>query len=83
MAAFKIRNFSVLSYAQGFTHWHYRGHDDSITEVAATGYFNNVADMIALHDMILVSCRDGGLHLFVTRVGETIETAIMATTGIV
>lgn len=53
-----IRNLSVLSYAQGFTHWLYK--IDSIPETYLndwndSGFWNDAKAMFAIGDVITVS----------------------------
>jgi hypothetical protein len=86
--AFAIRNLSVLAYAQGFTLWHYRANVPTLAstlvpaasaeEVAAPGFFDPAADMLAQGDMLLVSTRDAGRVLFVTGTEGGVTTATMA-----
>ncbi|NKD55198.1 MULTISPECIES: hypothetical protein [unclassified Haematospirillum] len=52
--AFERCNLSVLSYANGFTQWHYRTKDTTL----ATGYFNSVADMLRKGDLMVVNLDD-------------------------
>lgn len=58
--AFRIRDLSVLAYAQGFTLWHYKSGGDALDAVAKPGFFDGAADMLAGGDMMLVSAPDGG-----------------------
>ena len=51
---FAIRNLSVLAYANGFTLWHYKSPEDSMSTITASGYFNDAADMISAGDMLLI-----------------------------
>jgi len=67
------RNLSVLSYAPGFTSWHYRAHEECPTghylaEVLVPDFFSEFAGErgIRTGDTIMCSCRDGGVLLFVT-----------------
>jgi len=67
------RNLSVLSYAPGFTAWHYRAHEQCPTghylaEVLEPDFFSEFAGErgIRTGDTIMCSCRDGGVLLFVT-----------------
>jgi hypothetical protein len=86
--AFAIRNLSVLAYAQGFTLWHYRANlptlgatlvqPASAAEIAAPGFFDAAADMLATGDMLLVSTPDAGRLLFVTGIEGGVTTAAMA-----
>jgi hypothetical protein len=53
-----IRNLSVLNYAQGFTHWHYK--IDSIpssylNEWNESGFWNDAKDMFVIGDVITIS----------------------------
>jgi hypothetical protein len=54
------RDLSVLSYANGFTLWHLKASADTQTEIAAKGYFDPAADLLADGDLVLVSASDGG-----------------------
>ena len=86
--AFAIRNLSVLAYAQGFTLWHYRAHmptlnatlvpPASAAEVAAPGFFDPAADMLAPGDMLLVSTPEAGRLLYVTDTKGGVRTSAMA-----
>lgn len=84
MAAFAIRNLSVLNYAQGFTMWHYR-HAGTLKEVVARGFFNPAAGMIEPGDMIAISAADGGAMVFAGRVvmDKVVDAYLMTTTGII
>lgn len=78
MTTYTIRNLSVLSYAQGFTLWHYRGGEGvTLEQVSAPGFFDPAADgIVSRGDMILVSTRNGGRVLFVehAKAGEGVTT---------
>jgi hypothetical protein len=63
--AFAIRNLSVLAYANGFTLWHYRAGRDPLTQVQATDFFADAADMLVDGDMMMVSAEEGGRILSV------------------
>ena len=58
---FAIRNLSVLSYAQGFTLWHYRANTANVADVLADGFFTGLGQhLMVIHgDIIHVSCVDG------------------------
>lgn len=75
MTEFATRNLSVLSYAQGFTSWHYR-HRGPIAEVLGNNFFDPAKDMIDTGDMIMVSASDGGAHLFV-RASDKVNSAVI------
>jgi hypothetical protein len=72
---FAIRNLSVLSYAQGFTLWHYRAGAARLDDVANPGFFDDAADMLAVGDMMMVSGADGGRILCVATSGQRVQTA--------
>jgi len=57
--AFIIRDLSVLAYANGFTLWHYKTGNDSLSDVAGDDYFSDASDMMASGDMILISGAKG------------------------
>lgn len=57
--AFNIRDLSVLAYANGFTLWHYKTGNDSLTDVAGDDYFGDASDMMAVGDMALISSAKG------------------------
>lgn len=48
------KNLSVLAYANGFTLWHYRT-EDSKAAVSVAGYFNPVANIFNVGDVIITS----------------------------
>lgn len=51
---FNSKNFSVMSYANGFTLWNYTT-DDSLSAVKKEGYFNEAAPFARKGDMILIA----------------------------
>lgn len=57
--AFAARNLSVLSYANGFTLWHYTTTDNNAA-ITAAGYFNSAADMLRKGDLIIANVDTGG-----------------------
>lgn len=67
---FAIRHLSVLAYAQGFTLWHYKAVKGCTGHVAAPGFFNPAADMLATGDMMLISASDGGCVRFITNASD-------------
>lgn len=86
--AFAIRNLSVLAYAQGFTLWHYRANVPTLAgtlvppasaeEVAAPGFFDPAADMLAPGDMLLVSTPEAGRLLYITDTRGGVRMTAMA-----
>lgn len=79
---FAIRNIAVLTYAQGFTAWHYR-HRGALSDASMPEFFSSVGDMMRPGDTITVSAQDGGAILFVHSCGADRPTVVeaMASTG--
>lgn len=73
--AFAARNLSVLSYANGFTLWHYATTDEN-TLVTGPNYFNPASDMLRVGDMIIANTGQGDFKVntayFVSEVKEGI-----------
>lgn len=71
--AFAARNLSVLSYANGFTFWHYITRD-KLSDVISDNYFNDASDMLRKGDMIASNANNEAeienAILFVTNVAN-------------
>jgi hypothetical protein len=52
--AYDPNNLSALSYANGFTLWHYKTPDLS-ADIDTTGYFNEAANMLRIGDFIMAN----------------------------
>lgn len=76
--SFAIRNLSVLSYAQGFTLWHYKAGGARLDDAITPGFFDDAGDMFAVGDMLMVSASDGGRILVVAGTGQTVRTAALS-----
>ena len=76
--SFSIRSLSVLAYANGFTLWHYKGGEDSLSTVGRPGYFDDAVDMLAGGDMLLVSTPEGGQVLCVATEEGRVTAAPLA-----
>jgi hypothetical protein len=71
---FVIRNLTAIGYGQGFTLWHYRpAHPDE--PVTTPGFFDDVWDMLAVGDMIVISGKAGGQILFVSSTERPVRLA--------
>ena len=57
--AYSARNLSVLSYANGFTLWHYTT-TEAYGTVAGAGYFNDASDLLRKGDQIIANTSTGG-----------------------
>ena len=56
--AYESSNLSALSYANGFTLWHYRS-DDMDAVIDDAGYFDEANRMLRVGDFILVNAGVG------------------------
>jgi hypothetical protein len=52
--AYDASNLSALTYANGFTLWHYKTPDAAI-DIDTSGYFNEAASMLRVGDFILAN----------------------------
>jgi len=78
--AYDPNNLSALSYANGFTFWHYKTDDDG-SDVAAVGYFKDAAAMLRRGDFICVNAATrSGLLLVESSGCLTVRTAELVAT---
>jgi hypothetical protein len=57
--AYDSSNLSALTYANGFTLWHYKT-PDAAAAVDTAGYFNPAAGMLRVGDFIFANASTGG-----------------------
>jgi hypothetical protein len=57
--AYDPSNLSALTYANGFTLWHYKT-PDAAAAVDTAGYFNPAAGMLRVGDFIFANASTGG-----------------------
>ena len=57
-----MKNLSILSYANGFSIWHYKTERD-ITEVLNNSYFAQAIEMFSLNDCIYILAKHNGKQL--------------------
>lgn len=73
--AFLARELSVLAYANGFTHWHYRTASD---DMLAPSYFDSAQEMLREGDLIVANTAHGNvpgiINLVVTKVDDSSVT---------
>lgn len=82
------RNLSMLSYAQGFTLWHYRANSGvppldraTLAATCAPDFWNPTGSMFHPGDIIHISASNGSAIAVVTRVdGREVETNLMMAT---
>ena len=75
-----LRRLSVMTYANGYTHWHYKAHAaDTVEAITAPGFFADLEHLVADADTVMISCPRFAFQGVFFR-GETIRVAL---TGIV
>lgn len=84
--AYKSENLSVLSYANGFTLWHYRT-ADAATIVDNEGYFNEASKMLRSGDFIMLNAGLGtspahGIMVVITNAGGSVDVSNMVQFGV-
>jgi outer membrane protein assembly factor BamB len=57
--AYDASNLSALTYANGFTLWHYKT-PDTAAVVDTTGYFNEAASMLRVGDFVFANADTDG-----------------------
>jgi hypothetical protein len=77
--AYMSQNLSALSYANGFTLWHYRT-GDTAADVDTAGYFDGAAKMLRVGDFILVNAGVGtapssGVVIVASNTGSTVDVS--------
>ena len=74
-----VRDISRLCYGNGFTLWHYKAGETPLDDVASAGFFNDACGLFAVGDMLLVSGKQVGGVLFVSRSDDSgVAVAAMA-----
>ncbi|HWL67653.1 MAG TPA: hypothetical protein VNS22_04635 [Geminicoccus sp.] len=84
--AYQSENLSVLSYANGFTLWHYRT-ADAATAVDNAGYFNQAAKMLRVGDFIMLNAGLGtspthGMMVVVANASGIVDISNMVQLGV-
>jgi hypothetical protein len=84
--AYKPENLSVLSYANGFTLWHYRT-EDAATAVDTAGYFNVASRMLRVGDFIMLNAGLGtspthGMMVVISNAGGAVDLSNMVQFGV-
>lgn len=68
--AFSPRNLSVLAYANSFTLWHYKGGEDSLTDIVGEDYFEDGGELLGQGDVLMITANDGARLVWVAETGE-------------
>jgi outer membrane protein assembly factor BamB len=73
--AYDSNNLSALTYANGFTLWHYKTPDPAAT-VDTSGYFNEAAGMLRIGDFIFANAgTTGGVFVVNSNAGGVVDVA--------
>lgn len=85
--AYNPKGLSALTYANGFTLWHYRT-IDLASDVDTTGYFNPAANMLRVGDFLFINAdTDGtpthGLNIVIANSGGVVDISNPQQLGLV
>ena len=77
--AYDASNLSALTYANGFTLWHYKTSDEAST-VDNSGYFNQAASMLRVGDFIFANANveatmESGVFIVASNSGGVVDVA--------
>lgn len=64
--AYDSNNLSALTYANGFTLWHYKT-KDLAEKTLASGYFHKASSMLRIGDAIMINAPDESVSFFVKK----------------
>jgi outer membrane protein assembly factor BamB len=77
--AYDASNLSALTYANGFTLWHYKT-PDAVADVDTSGYFNAAASMLRVGDFIFANANvdatmQSGVFIVASSSGGVVDVA--------
>ena len=77
--AYDASNLSALTYANGFTLWHYKTPDSAI-DVDTSGYFNEAASMLRVGDFIFANANvdasiESGVFIVAANTGGVVDVS--------
>ena len=83
--AYNSKNLSALTYANGFTLWHYKS-PDAAADIDTSNYFNGAAAMLRPGDFILTNAStsgtvESGVLIVKTNAGNSVDVANLTTFG--
>lgn len=76
------KNLSVLAYSNGFTFWHYKT-EDAKDAVVAANYFNDVANIFNVGDLIVASMDIAGTMTTGMFVVTSIASGVVSISSII
>ena len=65
-----LNGLSVVSYANGFSQWHYRNRKHSISDIKSDGYFNKASKRLCKGDFMIIDCDRSSSLAFVQESSE-------------
>jgi outer membrane protein assembly factor BamB len=83
--AYDASNLSALTYANGFTLWHYKT-PDAAGDVDNIGYFNEAASMLRVGDFIFANANvdatmESGVFIVASNSGGVVDVAEITAFG--
>jgi outer membrane protein assembly factor BamB len=83
--AYDASNLSALTYANGFTLWHYKT-PDAAADVDANGYFSEAASMLRVGDFIFANASvdatmESGVFIVAANSGGVVDVTNMTGFG--
>ncbi len=83
--AYDASNLSALTYANGFTLWHYKT-EDAADVVDTSGYFNEAASMLRVGDFIFANANvdatmESGVFIVASNSGGVVDLANITVFG--
>ena len=83
--AYDPHNLSALTYANGFTLWHYKTPDTAAT-VDTSGYFNDASGMLRVGDFIFANASitdtaQSGVFIVNSNAGGVVDVADVSSFG--
>jgi hypothetical protein len=84
--AYQAQQLSALSYANGFTLWHYRTVDPA-AEIDTAGYFDQAVRMLRVGDFILANTASdstpaSGIFVVTANNGRMVDVANLSPLGV-
>ena len=85
--AYNPKNLSALSYANGFTLWHYKS-ADTAADIDTAGYFNGASTMMRAGDFILANANTGsttesGVMIVKSNTGGVVDVSNINSFGLI
>jgi outer membrane protein assembly factor BamB len=84
--AYDASNLSALTYANGFTLWHYKT-PDAASAIDSTGYFNEAASMLRVGDFVFANANiaatmQSGVFIVASNLGGVVDVSDITGFGV-